>query len=125
MLWSDVSLRCLIVDDNPLFGDEARSLLEHEGVSVVGVASSGDEAARLAEELRPDLALVDIRLGEESGFDVARLLAHDGKARAPAVIFVSTYDEREYSSRIAATTALGFIPKTRLSAERIRELLDD
>ena len=72
-----MSLRCLIVDDNPRFGDEARSLLEHEGVSVVGVAASGDEAVLLAEQLGPDLALVDISLGDESGFDVAlRLVNH-------------------------------------------------
>ena len=120
----DVLLRCLIVDDSPRFGDEARSLLEHEGVSVVGVAASGDEAVRLGNALAPDLALVDISLGKESGFDVARRLV-DGNARAPAVIFVSTHDEREFSSRIAASPALGFIPKTRLSAERIRQLLGD
>jgi DNA-binding NarL/FixJ family response regulator len=118
-----VALRCLIVDDNPRFGDEAQSLLEHEGVSVVGIAASGDEAVRLVETLGPDLALVDIRLGEESGFDVARRLVDDTSARPLAVIFVSTHDEREFSARIAASAALGFIPKTRLSAERIRELL--
>jgi DNA-binding NarL/FixJ family response regulator len=120
-----VALRCLIVDDNPRFGDEARSLLEHEGVSVVGVAASGDEAVRLAEELDPDLALVDISLGEESGFDVARRLVDGSQARALAVILISTYDEREFSARIAASPALGFIAKTRLSAERIRQLLGD
>jgi DNA-binding NarL/FixJ family response regulator len=123
----DVSLRCLIVDDSPRFGDEARSLLEHEGVSVVGVAASGDEAVRLGKALAPDLALVDISLGEESGFDVARRLVDDLNlnARAPAIIFVSSHDEQEFSGRIAASPALGFIPKTRLSAERIRQLLGD
>jgi DNA-binding NarL/FixJ family response regulator len=125
MLGSEVSLRCLIVDDNPRFGDEARSLLEQEGISVVGVATSGDEAVRLAEALGPDLALVDIRLGAESGFDVARRLADGSNAHAPAVIFVSSYDEREFSGRIATSAALGFIAKTRLSAERIRELVGD
>lgn len=119
-----VSLRCLIVDDNPRFGDEARSLLEHEGVSVVGVATSGDEAVRLAEECDADLALVDISLGEESGFDVARRLVDGSDAHAPAVIFISTYDEREFASRIEASPALGFIAKTALSAERIRRLLE-
>jgi DNA-binding NarL/FixJ family response regulator len=120
-----VSLRCLIVDDNSFFGDEASSLLEHEGVSVVGVAASGDEAVRLAEALAPDVALVDISLGEESGFDVARRMVDDLNARAPAVIFVSAHDEREFSDRIAASPALGFIPKTWLSAERICQLLGD
>lgn len=116
-------LRCLIVDDSPRFGEEARALLEHEGVSVVGVAGSGDEAVRLAEALRPDLALVDISLGEESGFDVARRLVDDTSIESPAVIFVSTYDEREFGARIAASPALGFIAKTELSAARIRKLL--
>jgi DNA-binding NarL/FixJ family response regulator len=117
------SLRCLIVDDSPRFGKEARSLLEHEGISVVGVAGSGDEAVRLAEALRPDLALVDISLGEESGFDVARRLVDGASGEPPSVIFVSTYDEREFSTRIASSPALGFIAKTELSAELIRELL--
>jgi CheY-like chemotaxis protein len=117
-------LRCLIVDDNPRFGDEARSLLEHEGVSVVGVAASGDEAVALAQQLGPDLALVDISLGDESGFDVAQRLVNGSTRRAPAVILVSTYDEEEFSGRIAASPALGFIAKTKLSAERIRRLLD-
>ena len=118
-----MSLRCLIVDDSPRFGEEARSLLEREGVSIVGIAASGDEAVRLVVALRPDLALVDISLGDESGFDVASRLVDGSNARAPAVILVSTYDEREFSGRIAASPALGFIAKTRLSAERIRRLL--
>jgi CheY-like chemotaxis protein len=118
-------LRCLIVDDSPRFGEEARGLLEHEGVSVVGVASSGDEAVRLAEALRPDLVLLDISLDNESGFDVARRLVDSSNPDPPAVIFVSTYDEREFRSRIEASPALGFIAKTKLSAERIHQLLGD
>jgi DNA-binding NarL/FixJ family response regulator len=112
-------VRCLIVDDSPRFGEEARGLLEHEGIAVVGIAASGDDAVRLAEALAPDLALVDISLGAESGFDVARRLVEC----VAAVIFVSAYDEREFSRRIAASPALGFIAKTKLSAERIRGLL--
>ena len=124
-VFANMSLRCLIVDDNPRFGEEARSLLEQQGVSVVGVAASGDEAVRLAKKLIPDLALVDISLGEESGFDVARRLLNGGNPHPPEVIFVSTYDEREFSGRIADSSALGFIAKTELSAESIRRLLGD
>ncbi|HYY63720.1 MAG TPA: response regulator [Gaiellaceae bacterium] len=118
-----MALRCLIVDDNPRFGDEARSLLEHEGITVVGVAASGNEAARLATALRPDVALVDVSLGAESGFDVARRLV-DNEGEPPAVILVSTYDERELTARIESSPALGFVAKAELSAERIRRLLD-
>ena len=92
---------------------------------MVGIAASGDEAVRLAEALRPDLALVDIGLGEESGFDVVRRLVDGSDGDPPAVIFISTYDEREFATRIAASPALGFIAKTELSAERIRLLLGD
>ena len=120
-----MSLRCLIVDDSPRFGEEARGLLGHEGISVVGIAASGDEAVRLTQALRPDLALVDISLGEESGFDVARRLVDSSNPEPPAVILISTYDEREFTGRIEASPALGFIPKTALSAESIRRLLDD
>src|SRR5262245_20174226 len=113
-----MALRCLIVDDNARFGDEARGLLEQGGVSVVGFATSGDQAVRLAKEVGPDLALVDISLGTESGFDVARRLADLTSTAPPKVILISTYDEQEFSGPIEASPAVGFIAKTRLSAER-------
>ena len=120
-----MSLRCLIVDDSARFGDEARDLLEQEGLSVVGFATSGDQAVRLAKELGPDLALVDISLGAESGFDVASRLADIPNSEPPKVILVSTYDEQEFSDRIEASPAVGFIAKAELSADRIRRVLGD
>jgi CheY-like chemotaxis protein len=117
------ALRCLIVDDSPRFGEEARGLLEHEGISVVGVARSGAEAVRHAETERPDLVLLDITLKGESGFDVARRLLDLMGSDPPSVIFISTYDESEFRARINASSALGFIAKTELSADRIRRLL--
>src|SRR5690348_12658194 len=116
-----MTIRCLIVDDNSHFGADARSLLEGEGIEVVGIAPSGDEAVRLAQAHRPDVALVDISLGGESGFDVAGRLA-DG-APGLAVILISTYDEREFGDRIAASPAVGFIPKASLHSESVRRLL--
>ena len=73
-------LRCLLVDDNDAFLETASLLLEREGLTVVGVASSIAEALRQVHALRPDLILVDIGLGDESGFDLARLLARDGQS---------------------------------------------
>ncbi len=64
-------LRCVIVDDSARFLEAARALLEREGVDVVGVASTIAEALRLVDEVRPDVTLVDIDLGAESGFDLA------------------------------------------------------
>ena len=84
-------LRCLLVDDNEAFLEAASLLLEREGVTVVGVASTIAEALRQARALRPDVILVDIGLGDESGFDLARLLARDGQVGQGAdVILIST-----------------------------------
>src|SRR5258705_13147975 len=66
-------LRCLLVDDNEAFLEAAGGLLEREGLTVAGVASSTAEALQQARRLRPDVVLVDIGLGDESGFDLARL----------------------------------------------------
>jgi DNA-binding NarL/FixJ family response regulator len=110
-----VQIRCLIVDDKQLFLDAARLLLEREGVAVVGVATTSAEALRFEEELRPDVALVDIRLGDESGFDLARRLSG-------TVILISTHAGSEYAEEIAASPAAGFIPKAQLSASAVLRL---
>jgi CheY-like chemotaxis protein len=118
-----MALRSLIVDDNPRFLAAARRLLEREGVAVVGVASSCAEAVRMAGELRPDVALVDIDLGDESGFDVARRLAGaDGGALSP-VVLISAYPEGDFADLIAASPAVGFLSKSDVSATNIRDVL--
>src|SRR5690348_2890783 len=99
-------LRCLIVDDSRHFLDAARSLLERQGIAVVGVASTGAEAVRQVEDLRPDVTLVDIDLGGESGFEVARRLQQDaGRPRGP-VILISTHAEQDYADLVAASPAI-------------------
>jgi CheY-like chemotaxis protein len=119
----EAMLRCLIVDDSPRFLDAARGLLEGQGVTVVGVASTGAEALRRVEELRPDVTLLDIDLGGESGLELARRLhGQAGPASAP-VILTSTHAEQDYAELIAASPAIGFLPKTALSADAIRGLL--
>jgi DNA-binding NarL/FixJ family response regulator len=116
-------LRCLLVDDSPHFLDAARGLLEGQGVAVVGVASTGEEALARAAELRPDVTLLDIDLGGESGLELARRLQRlDGPAAAP-VILISTHAEQDYAELIAASPAVGFLPKTALSAAAIHALL--
>jgi two-component system, NarL family, nitrate/nitrite response regulator NarL len=85
-------LRCLIVDDSPRFLDAARALLGRQGIEIVGVASSSAEALQRATALQPDVRLVDIDLGGENGFDVARLLPRD--ANPAPVILISTRRRR-------------------------------
>ena len=118
-----MAVRCLIVDDSESFLEAARGLLEQDGISVVGVASTGAQAVQRAEELRPDVVLVDISLGDESGFAVARELA-DGRRRAtPEVILISTHTEVDFADLIAASPAVGFLSKSRLTARAVRDLL--
>jgi DNA-binding NarL/FixJ family response regulator len=118
-----VSIRCLLVDDSDGFLTSARVLLEREGVTVVGVASNSAEALRRARGLRPDLILVDIGLGDESGFDLARLLAEDGQFRDAEVILISARAETDYAELIAESPAAGFLVKSELSARAIDRIL--
>lgn len=113
--------RVLIVDDNEAFLDAARVLLEREELSVVGVASTIATGLARAAELAPDVILVDINLADESGFELAaRLAERDGLA---AVILISTHAEADLADLIAASPALGFLPKSDLSAESIRQII--
>jgi CheY-like chemotaxis protein len=128
-----MTIRCLIVDDSPRFAQVAAELLEEEGIDVLGVAAGGEEAVRLAGDLRPDLALVDINLGGETGLDVARRLCggenggnggKGGNGRlAEAVILISTHAEEEFAELISASPAVGFLAKSDLGAEAIMALL--
>jgi CheY-like chemotaxis protein len=116
-------LRCLIVDDNVGFLHAARLLLEQEGLQVVGVATSGDEALRAVAELRPDVTLLDIDLGGESGFDVARRLADDRDSGPGQLILISTHSEEDLADLIEESPAIGFLGKPSLSATSIKGLL--
>ena len=114
-------MRCIIVDDTSLFLEGAVDLLTREGLDVVGVASDGAEALRLVAALGPDVTLVDVDLGDEDGFELARRLqAIPGAAN---VILVSTHAEEDLAQLLDGSPALGFIPKTRLSAQAIRDTL--
>jgi CheY-like chemotaxis protein len=113
----------LIVDDNTHFLEAARRLLEREGMTVVGVASTTLDALRRADELRPDVTLVDIELGQESGFDLARRLTEGTGSQRPPVILISAYPEQDLADLIEASPALGFLPKSGLSGRAIIDLV--
>lgn len=119
-----MTLRCVIVDDSPAVLRAATELLDDQGVAVVGVAETGEEAIRLMRELKPDVMLVDIALGSESGFDLARRLAHIRDGATSRIILISTHSEADFADRIAASPAIGFLPKSDLSAEAIRRLVE-
>jgi DNA-binding NarL/FixJ family response regulator len=117
-----LSLRCLIVDDSAAFRDAASSMLERAGISVVGMACNTVEALSCYRDLQPDVTLVDIDLGAESGFDVAEAL-HRAGSPAPSVILISTHAEQDLTDMIDTSSALGFLPKFALSPDAIRDLI--
>ena len=117
---SPLPLRCVIVDDNPVFAETAASLLGRDGITVVGVASNSAEAVSCVAALKPDVTVVDIYLGSESGFELAEQLA----STASPVILTSTHSEQEFADMIEESAALGFVAKVELSPEAIRHLID-
>ena len=118
-----MTLRCVIVDDSPAVLRAASELLESQGILVVGVAATGVEAVRLTAELEPDVVLVDIDLGPESGFDLARRLVETPARAGTRSILISTHDGADFAKLIAGSPAIGFLPKSDLSATAIHQLL--
>jgi DNA-binding NarL/FixJ family response regulator len=114
-------MRCLIVDDSADFIDAARGLLECEGITVVGVASTSADALRSFEELRPDVTLVDINLGGESGFELAEQL--DRAAGPSPVILISTHAAQDFADMIESSPAVGFLSKSALTCGAIHDLV--
>jgi DNA-binding NarL/FixJ family response regulator len=119
-----MGLRFLIVDDNEQFLETARSTLERDGIEVVGTATTAAEAVQRAEELTPDVVLVDISLGNDSGFDLTRRLA-ELRDQHSRVLLISTLDEEDLADLIEASPAVGFLSKSDFSARAISELLSE
>ena len=116
-------MRCLIVDDSADFVDAARGLLECEGITVVGVASTGAEALQLFGQLRPDVTVVDINLGGESGFEVAEQLHRAAGSSPSPVILISTHAAQDYTEMIETSPAVGFLSKSALTCGAIHDLV--
>ena len=116
-------MRCVIVDDSHEFLRTASELLEYDGIDVVGTVSTGAQACRTCRRLKPDVALVDIYLGTETGFDVARQLADQSGSGPPQVILISASVEGDIADMVADCAAVSFVPKEGLSGATIRGIL--
>jgi CheY-like chemotaxis protein len=119
-----VGMRCVIVDDNPVFLEAAGALLERQGIAVAAMASTATEALRETDAARPDVVLVDISLGDESGVALARRLVERLCGKVP-VILISTRAGEEVVELLSACRAAAFLPKPQLSAEAIRRIVAD
>ena len=117
-------MRCMIVDDSAQFRTTASTILRRDGIAVVGMASNAADALRSYQELQPDVTLVDIDLGAESGFDVVRAL-HELGAPASGMILISTHAESDLTDLVAVSPVSGFLPKFAFSTKAVRELVGD
>jgi DNA-binding NarL/FixJ family response regulator len=86
-------LTCVLVDDNEPILTALATLLRQEGIDIVGTARSGTEALRLLEQQQPATLVVDIRLPDLSGIEVARRV-RDLSDSSPAVIVYTSYADR-------------------------------
>ena len=118
-----VGLRCLIVDDNEPFLEIAAASLGAADFQVLGTATTSAEALRQVTAQQPDVVLVDINLGQESGFELARTLVERFPRLASGVVLISSRAEQDFGGLIKASPAVGFVPKTHLSAEAVREIV--
>jgi DNA-binding NarL/FixJ family response regulator len=115
--------RCLIVDDNERFLAVARAGLERDGLEVVGTATTTATALEKAGALRPDVVLVDIALGAESGFELARQLVDRYPDLRDRIVLISTRREEDYAELITDSPAAGFVWKAQLSARAVRDVV--
>ena len=118
-----VSLRLVIADDSKQFLRAAASSLSRNGIEVVGTATTSATALDQVAKLRPDAVLVDVGLGDESGFDLVVELVDTFPYLAARVVLISTRAEDDYGELVATSPAVGFIPKSELSASAIHALV--
>jgi len=118
-----VSPTVLIVDDHATFRRTARALLEADGYEVVGEAPDGHAAIEAVHELHPDVVLLDVRLPDTDGFDVAAILTRSSEG--PAVIVTSSSDDPLYPGRAAGCGAHGFLAKHDVCGAALDRMLAD
>lgn len=109
----------LIVDDQAQFRVLARALLEADGFAVIAEAGDVRGALGAAHDLRPDIVLLDVRLPDGSGVDLARAMR--SWSSPPMVVLTSTAD---YAYAVQECGAKGFIPKGQLSGPALRAAIE-
>ncbi|NQW17870.1 MAG: response regulator transcription factor [Chloroflexi bacterium] len=117
------SVSIMLVDDQPVFREVARALLERDGdFDVVAEASDGIDAVSMVDSVHPDVVIMDIQMAAMSGIEATRkiLAEHPGAT----VVLTSMTAESEYLRLVREIGALAFIAKRNLNAPSLRSVLD-
>jgi two-component system nitrate/nitrite response regulator NarL len=114
-------VRCLIVDDSEHIAASMARLLVSQGLDVVACARTAGEALERAAALAPDVAIVDVELGEEDGI----ALSHELVVCAPSmrVVLISAHEEDDLGNLLDNSPAAGFLSKTAVGADAIARVL--
>lgn len=116
------TVRVMIVDDQPVFREVARSLLESDGqFDVVAEANAGRQAVDMVPDVQPDVVIMDIQMGDMSGIEATRRIL--GICPEATVVLTSMTAEREYPRLVREIGALGFIAKRNLNSTALRSIL--
>ena len=117
----ETRLRVLVADDHPLMrSDLVRVLAGHPDLSVVGAAADGAAAVAMAQRLRPDVVLLDIRMPRLDGLQAAREIVRLGLG---AVVLMSTYDAATYAAAAERVGAVACISKLVPESELVAAVL--
>jgi DNA-binding NarL/FixJ family response regulator len=115
-----LTVRVLIVDDQEPFRMAARMVVEAtDGFEVVAEVETGEAAVEAAEEIDPDLVLMDVNLPGINGLEATRRIL--AGTRRVVILVLSTYEEAEYAPRAAESGAAGYIPKSAFGPDRLAE----
>ena len=115
-----MTVRVLIVDDQEPFRMAARMVVEvTDGFEVVGEAETGEASVEMANDLDPDLVLMDVNLPGINGLEATRRIL-DASSRV-VILLLSTYEESEYAPRAAECGAAAYIPKSAFGPDRLEE----
>ena len=114
-------LRVLIADDHPTILQMVRKILdEHPNLSVVGEAADGTEAVELAEELRPDVVVINVTMPKMSGFEAARRI-HE-KTPLTSIVILSTHKDASFIAMARQSGATGYVSKSAAANDLVRAI---
>jgi two-component system response regulator DegU len=115
---TDAPVRLLLADDHTLLRQSLRRTMEDEGLEVVGEAGDGDEAARLAEQLRPDVVLMDVSMPVLDGVEATRLISQ--QSPGVAVVMLTMHADADVVDRAIKAGAVGYLVKDCTTEELVR-----